>query len=292
MTFVRDLVRYGAYPTLMLAPLFVLWCLIQSGAPLTFAPYVAVAMVVPLILFAERLVPFRGEWTAGLADYFEDGLFMVTVQVAVPFALGWLAALALINVVGATGWSLHIWPAHWPIVAQLALKVIAGDFMRYWLHRMAHAWTPLWRLHEVHHHPGKLYSTNVFRFHPLEKALQFFCDTLPFVIAGIGPEVLAYYFVFYATSGLFQHSNVDLRLGWFNFIFSGPEVHRWHHSQKIEESNNNYAHSFVVWDIVFGTYFRPSDRRVDRLGLVDAAYPVGFWKQLSAPFRMNKSGTP
>ena len=292
MTIVRDLVRYGAYPMLMLAPLLVLWCLIQSGAPLTFAPYVAVAMVVPLILFAERLVPFRGEWNAGLHDYFEDGLFMVTVRVAVPFALGWLAALALINVVGATGWSLHIWPAHWPIVAQLALKVIAGDFLRYWLHRMAHTWTPLWRLHEVHHHPGKLYSTNVFRFHPLEKALQFFCDTLPFVIAGIGPEVLAYYFVFYATSGLFQHSNVDLRLGWFNFIFSGPEVHRWHHSQKIEESNNNYAHSFVVWDIVFGTYFRPSDRRVGRLGLVDAAYPVGFWKQLSAPFRLKKSGTP
>jgi ornithine lipid hydroxylase len=292
MKLMRDVIRYGAYPGLMLAPLIVLWTLLQSGAPLTWAPYVAVGMVVPMILAAERLVPFRGEWTAGLADYLEDGLFMVAVQVAVPLALAWLATLALANLAAATGWSLQIWPGHWPIAMQLVLKVIAGDFLRYWLHRAAHTWTPLWRLHEVHHHPGKLYSTNVFRFHPLEKALQFLCDTLPFVMAGIGPEVLAYYFVFYATSGLFQHSNVDIRLGWFNYIFSGPEVHRWHHSRTIAESNNNYAHSFVVWDIVFGTYFRPKDRSVAGLGLDDAEYPTGFWNQLSAPFRMKKTGAP
>ena len=215
-----------------------------------------------------------------LHDYFEDGLFMVMVQVAVPGALGWLAALALINVVSATGWSLHIWPIHWPIAAQLALKVIAGDFLRYWLHRIAHTWTPLWRLHEVHHHPGKLYSTNVFRFHPLEKALQFFCDTLPFVMAGIGPEVLAHYFVFYATSGLFQHSNVDLRLGWFNFIVSGPEVHRWHHSQDPQEGNRNYGENLMLFDLMFGTFFLPARRPPRDIG-IRQPMPSTFWGQLA-----------
>src|SRR5262249_47638381 len=154
-----------------------------------------------------------------------------------------------------------------------------------WLHRAAHTWPPLWRLHEVHHQPEKLYTTNVFRFHPLEKSLQFLCDTLPFMLIGIGPEALAFYFVFYAISGLFQHSNADIRLGWLNYVFSGPEVHRWHHSRRIAESNNNYAHSFVVWDIIFGTYFRPRGRTVEELGLVDSAYPRGFWRQLQAPFR-------
>ena len=143
----------------------------------------------------------------------------------------------------------------------------------------------LWRLHEVHHHPDKLYTTNVFRFHPLEKALQFCADTLPFLLIGIGPEAIAWYFVFYAVSGLFQHSNIDIRLGVLNYIFSGPEVHRWHHSQKIAESNNNYAHSFVVWDLVFGTYYRPTGRKVETLGLLDAQYPKGFLRQMGAPFR-------
>lgn len=106
----------------------------------------------------------------------------------------------------------------------------------------------------------------MFRFHPLEKALQFLCDTLPFMLVGIGPEVLGYYFVFYAVSGLCRHSNCDLRLGWLNYLVSGPEVHRWRHSRRIAESTCNYAHSFVVWDLIFGTYFRPHDRAVEELG--------------------------
>jgi ornithine lipid hydroxylase len=209
-------------------------------------------------------------------------------QVALPMALTWLAVLGLQTFIAGNGLSFDIWPSSWPILAQLALKVIAGDFLRYWLHRAAHTWTPLWRLHEVHHHPDKLYTTNVFRFHPLEKSLQFLADTLPFMLVGIGPEVLAWYFVFYAVSGLFQHSNIDVRLGPLNYLFSGPEVHRWHHSQKVAESNNNYAHSFVVWDILFGTYFRPRDRKVEALGLLDANYPKGFLRQMGAPFRTVK----
>ena len=76
-----------------------------------------------------------------------------------------------------------------------------------------------------------------------------------------------------------------VRLGWLNYLVSGPEVHRWHHSKAIAESNNNYAHSFVVWDLVFGTYFRPKERAVGDLGLLDAAFPLGFFRQLGAPFR-------
>ena len=99
-----------------------------------------------------------------------------------------------------------------------------------------------------------------------------------------GPELLAYYFVFYAMSGLLQHSNCDVRLGRLNYLVSGPEVHRSHHSRTVAESNANYAHSFVVWDLLFGTYYRPRDRSVRVLGLLNRHYPRGFWRQLAAPF--------
>ena len=105
------------------------------------------------------------------------------------------------------------------------------------------------------------------------------------MLVGVGPEVLGAYFVFYSMSGLFQHSNCDVRLGWLNYLVSGPEVHRWHHSKQIEESNANYAHSFVVWDLLFGTYFRPADRTVTELGLQERDYPQGFLGQMLAPFR-------
>ena len=41
---------------------------------------------------------------------------------------------------------------------------------------------------------------NVGRFHPIEKAVQFCADALPFVLVGVGGEALAAYFVFYAVN--------------------------------------------------------------------------------------------
>jgi sterol desaturase/sphingolipid hydroxylase (fatty acid hydroxylase superfamily) len=277
--------RAALYPALLLAPLLLLWGLLAAGVSLAWAPYVAVALGAPAVLAAERLLPYRPEWLAGVADLRDDLLYMIAVQILLPLGLGWLAVIAAQHWLAGAGLTLALWPAHWPVWAQLATKIVIGDFFRYWLHRAAHGWPPLWRLHAVHHAPDKLYTTNVFRFHPAEKTLQFLCDSLPFILIGIGPEVLAYYFVFYAMSGLLQHANCDLRLGWLNYLVSGPEVHRWHHARKIAESNANYAHSFVVWDLLLGTYHRPRGREVGALGLLDRRYPQGFWRQLAAPFR-------
>ncbi len=285
----RDLAQWGLYPALMTGALALLWALLAIGVQLAWAPYLVVAAIGSCVVLAERLLPYREAWRPRLPDFAQDALFLVLVQMALPLALIWCTTLALLWLAQTSGLRLDVWPIHWPVLAQLALKVIAGDLLRYWLHRTAHTWPPLWRLHEVHHHPEKLYTTNVFRFHPAEKALQFLFDTAPFVLLGIGPEALAYYFVFYSISGLFQHSNIDVRLGWLNYLVSGPEVHRWHHSKKVEESNNNYAHSFVVWDLVFGTYFRPRRASVTTLGLLDPTYPRGFLRQLSAPFRRSPS---
>ena len=280
----RDAVRWLVYPTLMAGALLLLAALLAAGASLAWAPYVAATIAGAAVVVTERLIPYRAEWQPRGADLLDDALFLGFVQLVLPLALVWTVAWLARGWIADHSGASSLWPNHWPILAQLSAKIVLGDLLRYWLHRAAHTWTPLWRLHAVHHEPEKLYTTNVFRFHPAEKALQFLCDTLPFMLVGIGPEVLAYYFVFYAVSGLFQHSNCDLRLGWLNYLVSGPEVHRWHHSRRIAESNNNFAHSFVVWDLVFGTYLRPRDRKVEDLGLRSRAYPRSFLALLAAPF--------
>jgi len=274
------------YPLVLIGALAILWALLQVGARLPWAPYAAAAIVAPFVILGERVMPYRRHWWPDRQDLIADGLYMAVVQLMVPMGLAWLAVWSTQRAIGHSFLLLAIWPVSWPIAAQLVAKIVIGDFFRYWLHRAAHRWPPLWRLHAVHHALAKLYTTNVFRFHPLEKALQFFCDSLPFILVGIGPTVLGYYFVFYAMSGLLQHSNCDVRLGWLNYLVSGPEVHRWHHSQRPAESNHNFAHSFVVWDLLFGTYYRPLGRHVGDLGLADRhGYPARFVPQLLAPFR-------
>jgi sterol desaturase/sphingolipid hydroxylase (fatty acid hydroxylase superfamily) len=280
----RDAIRWLAYPSVVAGALLLLAALRDAGASLVWAPYVAATLAGIVVVAAERVVPYRAEWQARSGDLLDDALFLTLVQLLLPLALTWAMAWLAQGWIAERSAALALWPTEWPILAQLALKIVAGDFLRYWLHRAAHTWTPLWRLHAVHHAPEKLYTTNVFRFHPVEKALQFLCDTLPFMLVGLGAEVLAYYFVFYAVSGLLQHCNCDVRLGWLNYVVSGPELHRWHHSRHVEESNNNYAHSFVVWDLVFGTYFRPHDRAVEDLGLRSRDYPRRFLAQVAAPF--------
>ncbi|MCB1498827.1 MAG: sterol desaturase family protein [Bauldia sp.] len=277
------------YPGVMTGAFLAYWALLRAGVPLGLAPYVALAIFGPLILAGERLLPYRPDWLPAARDFALDGVYMLLVQIVVPFALAWALYWLIQAVLRDAGLVWNIWPSNLPIWIQLLLKIVIGDFFRYWLHRAAHTYGPLWRLHAVHHAPEKLYTTNVFRFHPAEKVLQFLCDTLPFTLVGVGPEVIGAYFVFYSMSGLFQHSNCDVRLGWLNYLVSGPEVHRWHHSRKIEESNANYAHSFVVWDLIFGTYFRPADRDVSELGLLERHYPQGFLGQLLAPFRRERT---
>ena len=97
-------------------------------------------------------------------------------------------------------------------------------------------------------------------------------------------EVLAAYFVFYAVNGFFQHSNCDVRLGPLNYIVSGPELHRWHHSEFAEESDTNFGNNLIIWDLLFGSRFLPANREVGRLGLVNRDYPSGFLAQMKSPF--------
>jgi len=89
---------------------------------------------------------------------------------------------------------------------------------------------------------------------------------------------------------LFQHCNVRLRLGPLNYIFSMAELHRWHHSLKLEEANTNYGNNTIFWDIVFGTMFYPSGREAAaEVGLSGLPrFPQRYLGQLLSPLRWSQ----
>ena len=280
---IADIVAVTAYPGLMLGTILCHLLFVHSGASITvatFAPVLAGALVITSL---EWKFPQRVEWKPARRELLTDVMYMALVQTALPRVLGFIVALSLLQVP-----QLHIasdlWPHQWNLFAQVAVMLLGAEFLRYWLHRLAHNWTPLWQLHAVHHSPHRLYWVNVGRFHPLEKALQYLLDALPFILLGVSEQVLALYFVFYAMNGFFQHCNIRVRLGFLNQIVSGPELHRWHHSERIEESNHNYGNNLIVWDRVFGTRYLPEDREVDSLGLINRQYPMGLMAQLGTPF--------
>lgn len=274
-----------AYPLVMLLALTAHYLCLYNDVNLQVATYFPVFFGAIVITFLEQNFPHRNDWLPDRNDVFNDATYMLLVQILIPRFLGFFLVIAVLDTLRVHNMTLdHLWLHQWPVTAQAVLMMIAAEFMRYWVHRLAHIWIPLWQFHAVHHSPHKLYWTNVARFHPLEKVLQYFFDTLPFILLGVSEQVLALYFVFYAINGFFQHCNIELRLGPLNYIISGPELHRWHHSKFTEESNNNYGNNLIIWDLMFGTWYLPERRMVGDLGLKNRNYPLGFTDQLKTPF--------
>ena len=277
--------RVLLYPVVSIGACVAFYLLDRNGTPTAVAAYGPILVAAILITVAEQRWPYRAAWAPDRGTVTTDMAFMAVVQMVVPAFAGIAFALCASAFADSVWEADRLWPHRLPGVVQVALMLIVADFLRYWLHRATHNSPTLWRLHAIHHSPDRLYWLNVGRFHPLEEVLQSLVETLPFVILGVDPRVLAGYYVFYAVNGFFQHSNCDVRLGALNWLIAGPELHRWHHAAEIRDANSNYGNKLIIWDTLFGTRFLPADREVGELGNGEPSYPTTFVGQVAAPFR-------
>lgn len=279
-----QILSYAWYPIFVAVAIIAFGAMLAADLPLAFATYAPILLVAAAVISLELWFPERFDWRPRLSDIKADAAFMGLVQVALPRALAVVSVLALSAWIHASAPSAW-WPHRWPLAAQVIAMVLAVDFLRYWLHRACHSFAPLWRLHEVHHSPEILYALNVGRFHPLEKAMHFSLDTVPFLFLGVAPEVIAGYFLLYSVNGIFQHSNLRLRYGWLNYLVGSAETHRWHHARDPRRAACNFSNTTIVWDVLFDTWYLPEGTVVDHIGIMDKSYPKGFASQLVAPFR-------
>ena len=279
-------VAWLPYPTVMIG-VFALCAWLQAlGASLVVSTYVPVVLAAGVVTWCEWLWPHRPGWRPPNGEVRTDLVFMTVVQLAVPPLVGFFFVYLLIAPARRLDLPVSaLWPHLWPVWVQAVLMVLVVDFLRYWMHRAAHENDTLWKLHAVHHSVEQLYWLNTARFHPIEKALQMSLDSLPFLLMAVDPRVLSLYYIAYATNGFFQHCNIRLRYGVLNYIVGSADTHRWHHSRLPRESNSNYGNTVIVWDLLFGTWFLPTDREVDALGLQEQAYPRTFLGLMGAPFK-------
>lgn len=284
----KEVIARTLFPIIMGGGLIAGYFVIESGdiknVLVAGTPIVFVALV--LIAVAERFFSYKEAWKKSHNNIGNDAWHLVFTQVIIGRIMGpiWIFALAALTAYLANKYGSNIWPHSWNLFAQLFFALLIAEFGRYWVHRFAHEVPWLWRFHAVHHSPKRLYFLNAARFHPLEKVLFLIPETVPFIIMGTSENVLLLYAIVNSIHGLFQHSNIYLKLGWLNYVFSMAELHRWHHSRRIAESNTNYGNNLIVWDIIFGTFFWPKDREVAEIGLISQGYPETFIGQVKAPF--------
>jgi len=63
-----------------------------------------------------------------------------------------------------------------------------------------------------------------------------------------------------------------------------PEFHHWHHSNERDAHCTNYSVFLPLWDIAFGTYYMPKEKRPVRYGISEDM-PTTMRGQFLFPFR-------
>lgn len=274
----RRFIRLFAYPIVIASVVFGVLALSALNAPAWGLIAVTLSGVLTVGLL-ERLAPYEPAWGRDHGDLVTDlqynALGAALIQSSVVFLYPVTAGLL----------SLHIWPSDWPLWASVVAVGLIIDIGLYWMHRWSHRSETLWRFHQPHHSPERLYWLNGERRHIVSALLLAAPGLVAVAILGAPQAALAVWFAILPVHLAFQHANIDYTLGPLRFLFGVAEMHRWHHKRDYEDAQVNFGEVLLIWDWMFGTgHDDGRGVRAGDLGLSDATYPKGFWGQHLAAF--------
>ena len=232
------------------------------------SPVIIVSSAVLLILL-ERRYPYEPKQRLFREGFFTD---LVAYGLLQSYLLGLLISGLIAFLDRQTGWSSLGLLRAWPISAQLAFFFVTHDFYIYWFHRLQHASSWLWRIHEAHHSVDDVDWLSGTRSHLLEICINQTVEFAPIVLLGAAPQVAILKATLDAVWGMYIHSNLDVRSRSLQYVLNGPEMHRWHHARDLHSPSKNYGTKLAIWDYLFGTAYRPSHKPA-QYGLAEPGYP-------------------
>lgn len=281
----RRFVSYGLWPLLYACSLTGAGLAFASAAPLFWFNVVYFSLLAAIAVL-ERLMPYNDAWLVHDGEVLNDiGHTLLTkgiVQVAA--ALGTSIPMVIAFATQPTGGDfLGLWPSQWPLILQVVLALYVAEFGLYFAHRLAHEHLSLWRFHALHHSVARLWVLNTGRFHIVDSLIKAALSQGPLYLLGAPLPVFLWVGAITAVTGLLTHCNVEMRTGVLDWVFSTPNLHRWHHSKVLSEGNTNYCENVVLWDLVFGTYYNPGRGSPAELG-ISGRIARTFAGQIIQPF--------
>lgn len=287
----RKLVRWGLYPfswAILLGGFHLMWTTALEPRSIWGG---SVAILASVFLICEFALPYERRWAMTFASFWADVKFAAINSLFVG-GLSALLALFTIRISGTLAGPAHDWPPQFQLLACLLIF----EAINYTLHRAMHElrgplgrW--LWKSHAAHHLPPRLYLVMHAVFHPINGLIiQGLAITLPIWLMGYQDKVVTMFLMINGMHGLISHFNVDVRMGWFNYLFVGPELHRYHHSARIDESKN-YGATLSIFDVLLGTFvYHPGVPPKD-LGVFPETALPGYENTLAVlkmPFQGNR----
>lgn len=181
----------------------------------------------------------------------------------------------------------HFWDVL-PTPLTWVVLLLVYDICLYWVHRWLHGgWR--WPMHAVHHSDTELNFLSWSRGHALEQSFIAIGVLLGSSWLGLSLQEVAYLTLAKALHQYYVHSNIDWDHGPLKYIIASPQYHRWHHAEKEEAWDKNFASIFPFLDVLWGTYYYPHSAvdeptgfegtpRNDLVKLI--LYPFTEWKKM------------
>lgn len=260
MPIVSTRIHWAHLSLLLFLPLWMTWSAALPDGVRLFGWLVVAATWLGL---AERVCPFRDDWTPDSRALRRDGS-VLALNVVVDGALTMLLAVTVL--------AIEVPATSLPLAAQFLLGLGAGELGSYAIHRASHREGWLWRTHLLHHLPTRLNLANALTVHPFNAIYEKLARVLPLGMLGLSPDAILSVTLFVVTQNLVAHANVAGTIGPLNYVIGSAELHRLHHST-IEAEARNFGTAVPWWDLMLGTYQRPS-RAPGAVGVFDPSrYP-------------------
>ncbi len=202
-------------------------------------------------------------------------------NVAVEAFNDFLALFGIKNLVAIRVASLPVW-------SQLVILFVLRDFIQWNVHRWLHRVPWMWEFHKVHHSVEQMGFAAHLRYHWMENVIYRTLEYIPLAMIGFGIQDFFIVHIFSLAIGHLNHANIYLPLGPLKYVFNNPQMHLWHHAEKIPEGSYgvNFGISLSLWDYLFGKAYIPYENSHEKLGFPEAdRFPKTFWQQLFYPWR-------
>lgn len=221
--------------------------------------------VIAFTLFTAIAFILKGR---GAFDWSLELLQSVRTNLALSLINPWVAPLIMTGVVllrmaydaiGLPQTPLSFWDTL-PVWMVVIAWLVTIDFIDYWNHRLLHA-PGFWAIHAVHHSETEMNWTTSSRIHVLEVVVMQISYILLATWMNIPAEGVGAVVAFRLLHNNWVHTRHDFSLGWFDKIIATPRFHHWHHADTPQAYNTNFANTFSLWDVMFGTYRVPGPYR-------------------------------
>jgi sterol desaturase/sphingolipid hydroxylase (fatty acid hydroxylase superfamily) len=281
----RSVLSRTIYPVLLAAVAVVVFATLYLEWDLGLVSFFFLAGTIGYLAAMERVIPYTRAWLPSTKEWGWYGVYFVLTMLG-----GGLAQMLVVAVVGMVSPGD---PAL-PLGVEIPLALLLGSLASYLVHRMEHTNSWLWRLHGVHHVPEKVNVGNNGVNHIFDIVLAQGVVQSTLALLGFSHESVFVVGIFVTAQGYFVHANIDVRIGWLNYVLASPEQHRLHHSTVVAEAGH-FSSDLSIWDRAFGSFTWYPGRAPAAVGLSEPdSFPTtdAVIASMLHPWRQKKSVEP